>query len=115
MSLRTKKTEDAYRLAKYLHQLRPLNEERPIYNYKYWVVVDNRFPHDQHHVTNHCLVLRRKCDSYLKIRIRELLEIPKIYKELNMKYDKIGINTPRMISVKDFVHCHLYELKDEYK
>lgn len=115
MSLRTQKTEDAYRLAKYLHQLRPLNEERPIYNYKYLVVVDNRFPHDEHHVTNHCLVLRRKCDSYLRVRLWEWWEVRKIYIQLNMKYDKWSGNTPRMLSVMDFVHFHLYELKDQYK
>lgn len=115
MSLRTKKTEFEYRFAKKQGTLKPINEERPIYQYKYWVVVYNRFSHDRHHITNHMLVLKRKCPSYLKVRVWEWYELRKIYKQLNMKYDKIGINTPRMLSVMDFVHFHLYEFKDKYK
>jgi len=115
MSLRTEVMEDRYRTAKYLKQLRPLNEETPIYRYKYWVVVHNRFPHDKHHVTNDMLVLRRKCSSILKMRPWEWWELRRIYREMSPKYDKIALNFPSMISVPEFVHFHLYVFKDKYK
>lgn len=115
MSLRTENTENLYRTAQYLKQLRPLNEERAVYEYKYWRVVRNRFPHDLHHTVNDLLVLKRKCPSILKLRPWELWELRRVYQDMSKLYDKVGLNLPTMISVPDFVHFHLYIFKDEYK
>ena len=114
MSLRTSATEKAYKTAQRNGTLIPLLQEPWLKEYKYWVIIDNRFPHDKHNTRNHMLVLKRNC-RIGQVKKREWLELPKIYYLLGHKYDAIKLNLPSMISITDTVHMHLYNFKERNK
>lgn len=114
MSMRTRRTEAAYSRAKQDGSLRPLADEYHLREWKYWVLIDNRFPHDLHHTKNHLLV-RKKTGSIYSLRLWEWAELLEIYHELKLEYDYLKLNFPSVISVPDYLHFHLMTLKDRYK
>lgn len=114
MSMRTRRTERAYRKAKRNGKLIPLAEEYRLREWKYWILVDNGYPHDRHHTRNHLLVRKRR-GSIFSLRLWEWAELLEIYNEVKDDYDCAKLNFPSMISVPEYLHFHLLNLKDRYK
>ena len=107
--------EEKYTLAKQNNDLVPLYSEPAIKDYKYWRIVDNRFPHTRIADTNHMIVLKRECQNLLHIHFKEWHELLTILMEIRHEYDNFAYNLPSMSSVKTIPHAHLYKFKIGYK
>jgi hypothetical protein len=112
------RTERAYSEAKASGTLIPLGDEQPIPEapeFKYWKVVDNRFPHDRHHDIHKLVVLKRDCDVS-ELSPDELYELHYgVIQWADDKYDYVKLNLSGLRSVKATPHFHLLTLKPEYK
>lgn len=115
MTMRLPEDEAKYTLAKQNNDLVPLFSEPPIRDFKYWRIVDNRFPHTRIADTNHMIVLKRECKSLMLIKPMEWVELLKIIIEVASDYDNFAYNLPSMSSVKTIPHAHLYRFKKGYK
>lgn len=115
MTMRLPKDEARYTQAKLNNDLVPLFNEPAIKDYKYWRIVNNRFSHTRIANVNHMIVLKRECNSLLKIRFFEWRELLKIIWEIRHNYDNFAYNLPSMSSVKTIPHAHLYKFKKAYK
>lgn len=107
--------EEKYTQAKLNNDLVPLFSEPAIKDFKYWRIVDNRFPHTRIADTNHMIVLKRECTSLLHIHFKEWNELLHIIMQIRQDYDNIAYNLPSMSSVKTIPHAHLYKFKVGYK
>ena len=114
MTKRLEADETAYKTAKATSNLIPLYLEEPIADYRYWKIIENRFPHSKIADENHLLVLKREC-TLEHIKPAEWMEFRRILQEIGASYDNVVYNLPGMSSIKSIVHCHLYRLKAEYK
>lgn len=115
VTMRLPADEEKYTQAKLNNDLVPLFSEPPIKDYKYWRIVDNRFPHTRIADTNHMIVLKRECKSLMLIKPMEWVELLKIVVEVASDYDNFAYNLPSMSSVKTIPHAHLYKFKIGYK
>lgn len=115
MTMRLPEDEAKYTKAKQNNDLVPLFSEPAIREYKYWRIVDNRFPHTRIADTNHMIVLKRECPGLHKIHFLEWRELLKIVLEVRHDYDNFAYNLPSMSSVKTIPHAHLYKFKIGYK
>ncbi len=114
MTKRLAADEAAYKIAITSGTLVPLHLEVPIYDFHYWKIIENRFPHSKIANENHLLVLKREC-AITHILPAEWAEFLEIMQQISHLYDNITYNLPGMSSVKNVVHYHLYRLKPEYK
>lgn len=118
MTLRTDATERAYSEAKASGDLLPLASEPSIANapeFFYWKIVDNRFPHDEHHDIHKLIVLRRDCDV-VELTTKEIEELFfEVIPWADDKYDYVKLNLSGLRSIKATPHLHLLTLKPEYK
>lgn len=119
MSLRTEETELRYQTARRMGWLKHLTAEPTLDQapeFKLWKVIENRYPHDRHHVRNHLVVLRRDC-SVDRISTTEWEEFwRKVMPWANAAhYDYIKFNLSSVRSIAGTPHLHLMELKKEYK
>lgn len=108
MSLRSPGMEKAYKEA----SLPGLLNETPLKVWKYWRVVEAAFPHDKIADVDHILLLNRKCEIE-EIKPYEYSELLSIIQEIQNAYDCVLFNLPRMRSVWDIPHLHIYKLKRE--
>ena len=119
MTMRTPETEEKYRKAREDGTLKPLREEAKLAGapeFRCWTVIDNRFPHDRHHVRNHLVVL--KWD--IEIERVSMTALEELWKEVmpwadRQGYDYIKVNLSNVRSIKGTPHVHLMELMPEYK
>lgn len=107
--------EQKYTQAKKDNTLVPLFSEPPIKDFKYWRIVDNRFPHTRIADTNHMIVLKRECATLRHIKLFEWAELLQVVWQVRDDYDSFAYNLPSMSSVKTIPHAHLYRLKVGYK
>lgn len=107
--------EEKYTQAKLNNDLVPLFSEPPIKDFKYWRIVDNRFPHTRIADTNHMIVLKRECATMRHIKLFEWAELLQIVWMVKDDYDNFAYNLPSMSSVKSIPHAHLYKFKIGYK
>lgn len=115
MTMRTPKIEEEYRMAKELGNLIKLYDEEPVLDFKYWVIVKNRFIHDKLAKLNHMVVLRRECPDLRHIKVFEWVELLYIIWQIRDDYHTFNFNFPAMSSVTNIPHAHLYKLKKEYR
>lgn len=115
MTMRTPGLEEKYQSAITWRKLKDLRKEKPIQDFKYWLIVENRFPHDKIAEVNHMIVLKRECSSLLRLWPREWRELFVIIWRNRDKYDTFTYNLPSMTSIKNIPHAHLYKLKKEFK
>lgn len=119
MSLRNEDTERHYQTARKMGWLKPLIEEPTLDmapDFRLWKVIDNRYPHNQHHVRNHLVVLRRDCP----VEMISTTEWEEFWKKVmpwanKAHYDYIKFNLSSVRSINATPHLHLMELKPEYK
>lgn len=115
MSMRTEFMENNYSDARAGGALKLLYQEEPIKDFKYWMIIANRFPHDKIATVNHIIVLKREAVDLRHIHLIEWVELLKIVWFVRKDYDVFTYNLPSMSSIKNIPHCHLYKLKKEYK
>lgn len=114
MTLRTKKTEEAYNQAKIDGKLTPLRHLPSIKNFKYWRLVNNDFPHDKETITHHMLVPIRVVPEFGQITLEEFFELYLLENEiLAGDYDAFKRNTNRQRSVFDHYHIHCLVYKQD--
>lgn len=118
MTLRTPQTQQLYEDAKVFDVLNDLKDEPRIAgtpHFKYWRIIDNRFPYDLHHELHHMAVLKRDA-RFSEMLDRELDELwHQILPWASYQYDYWKMNFPHMQSKPLTPHVHLMVLKAEYK
>lgn len=115
MTMRLPEDEAKYTQAKKDGNTTLLFNEPPIKDYKYWRIVDNRFPHSRIAETNHMIVLKRECKSLMLIKPMEWVELLKVIIDVADEYDNFAYNLPSMSSVKTIPHAHLYRFNELHK
>ncbi len=115
MTMRTQKVEKHYAEVKEQGGLRPLYDETPIKDFKYWRIVENRFPHDKIADLNHMIVLKREVKDIRHINLMEWIQLLKVVWYIRHDYNTFTYNLPSMSSVKNIPHAHLYRLRQEYR
>lgn len=110
-SLRTRKTEAIYQQAKLDKTLRPLETENRLKEWKYWFLIENRFPYDDVFETSHMLVLSREAASIYELTTSETHELLQIRSTLGEDYDAIMDNLPHRRSVPVRYHVHLVKFR----
>lgn len=117
-TLRTIEGETRYKLAKLSGDLLPINQETPIQEYKYWVLVENRFPYDSIFAKHDMLVTKREYGNRSEMRLAEYIDMMNILDSLNGKYHVIFENFSDRMSVKTLFHVHLglyYPTREDMK
>lgn len=107
MSLRRRKSEQRYQLAKITNATVPLQYERSIREFKYWRLIDNRFPYDAAYSTSHMLVPKRLVPVYGKLRIWERRELRRLLDTELTHYNQVIENMSNTRSVMVLYHLHL--------
>ncbi len=110
-SLRTRATEATYQQAKQDKTLRPLEEEPRLKEWKYWFLIENRFPYDDVFETSHMLVISREVGAIYDLTLMENHELLQIRRTLKENYDAIMDNLPHKRSVATRYHIHLVKFK----
>lgn len=115
MTLRTKEMEHKYTMARVTGQLKELIDEKSIHDFKFWKIVNNRFPHNKHHQRHVLVVLKRTC-SVEQVSLEELgelwYEVLPWAEEQGYHYTKLNFSVLR--SVNHTPHLHLLTLKPAY-
>ena len=110
-SLRTRATEATYQQAKQDKTLRPLEDEPRLKEWKYWFLIENRFPYDDVFETSHMLVIKGPAQEVYDLTISESHELLQIRKTLKEDYDAIMDNLPHRRSVPTRYHVHIVKFK----
>lgn len=115
---RRTKTEAAYRIFRQqlgddinLLQSFDFKKETLIREFKYWVIIKNRFPYDKIARTNDMLVSKRPLQSHYDGSKEEQAEYHMIVQLLAEEdfYDALIENFPKVKSVKKYAHTHLVQ------
>lgn len=77
-----------------------------IKEYKYWILLKNRFPYDDRYKTSHMLAPKEHVKEE-NISILAFVELLNIKKEIANKYDLIQENLGSLKSRPDHHHLHL--------
>jgi hypothetical protein len=90
----------------------PLCEREPLETFKFWKLIDNKFPYDRVAKTHHTLVtLRHVPETELSDEEKdELIEIKRGY--ANERYDYVLEATPKALSIPEHFHVHFMVIKD---
>lgn len=106
---RTIASEIRYQCAKILGELRPLDEEAVLREWKYWKLIENRFPYDMIFSVHHMLIPKRMVDHREKLTISEDLELKRIVNEFDYAgaYDAVMDNFKGRRSILGLYHVHL--------
>lgn len=122
MSLRTAETERIYQDAKKRGDIVPLHDEKRIEDFKYWCIVENRFPYDVSYKKCHLLIPKREGVIYFNdINFDEFIELGKLIEEggfVESNYDEWKVNTKKKRSNMVLFHIHLnsfYDSREEMR
>lgn len=107
MSLRRRKGEERYQMAKLTNATVPLQHERSIREFKFWKLIDNRFPYDSAFSTSHMLIPKRMVPTYRKLWPWERWELRRILDHKLTHYNQIVENMTNTRSVLGLYHLHL--------
>jgi len=112
-SLRTEETEKMYqKFLKGSKQGCPFClKDLLLKEYRYWVVVDNKFPYDLISSKHHLLATKRHIAKMRDLNKEELKEYYKIVDSICQGYSYIARNTPKLMTVPAHLHLHLIKLK----
>lgn len=107
-TLRTKEGEDKYQWAKAVNDLVPLSQEPPIQEFRYWRVIDNRFPYGTIFETHHMLLPKRIVANRHELTDEERNELEVIVEYYAQPlYDSLLENFSSRRSIHDHYHIHL--------
>lgn len=108
MSMRSSAMERHYATSKMLGSLVPLHEEPSLQVFRYWRIIDNRFPYDMLFSTCHMLLPIRIVPQHRDLTPEEVDELHDIlngYVEDN--YNGYFVSTMSKRSVGSHYHVHL--------
>lgn len=114
IDLRSAKTKNKYK--KYLMNNKKINciycdRELFVCEFKYWIILENRFPYDKIAETCHMLAPKRHVAREDDLNEDEKEELLKIKKEKVAFYDIIMQSTVSATSRPDHFHLHLLRYK----
>jgi hypothetical protein len=114
ITLRTKETEaiyTEYRATQDMTECALCREiKTPIKEFKYWVIVHNRFPYDLLYCKSDMLVTKSHSS---KLNLQELAELEIIKENLYPDYDQIVENLGATKTIPPHAHIHLLKFKQE--
>jgi len=114
--LRTRKTFQKYKKFKsagFLANGCNLCKEKSIKEFKYWKILNCRFPWDRIAKTNHLLIPKR-CTVYKKLNNKEKNEFELIKATyVNKKYEILIETTDKEKSIPGHFHIHLMVIKNK--
>lgn len=114
ISLRTGESEQDYQDAKSRNDLNPISEEKTICSYRYWRIIENRFPYDVAYKTCHMLVPKRDFARRSQMTVMENHELyTTIYRDLEASYHQIIENMMSSRSIQSTFHLHLVLFKKD--
>ncbi len=89
--------------------------EKPIKEFKYWLIIENEFPYDAIAENHHMLVPKRQIGfDWSLLNTEETDEYNLIRKEYLPKvYDVVWENLPDARTIPVYFHIHLLKLKRE--
>lgn len=116
MLLRSKETADAY--DKELEtrtsggECKMCEDKEAIFEeFKYWVMMENRFPYDRYFSKSHMLVTKRHTDE-LNLSTEEEAEFQELrYGYLAENYDSMFDHLPKQKSIPGHCHMHVVQIK----
>jgi diadenosine tetraphosphate (Ap4A) HIT family hydrolase len=82
--------------------------------FKYWLIIENRFPYSLIAEGHHLLSTKRHIKCINELTNNEEIELKNILHQINtaqMDYDMISYNTPKRQSIPLHFHLHLIKLK----
>jgi len=106
---RTALSELRYQGAKEVGILKPLEEEPVLREWKYWKLIENRFPYDMIYSVHHMLIPKRTVSHRQHLFISEDMELKKIINQFDDDgyYDGVLDNFKGRRSVHNIYHVHL--------
>lgn len=118
-SARTADSEMRYQCAKILGELLSLDQEKAIYTFDHWRIIENRFPYDMIFKTHHMLLPIRIVGTRSELNEAEIRELSLI-RDLTIMhdYDLVFENTPKRRSILSHYHLHLasyYDKRSDFK
>jgi len=116
MSFRTPEMEAEYADAKEQGTLKKLYEEAPVREFKYWVLVVNRFWHDEKDRFGLLIATKRDGGNIWqtnRLEQNELFDV--IGPWIDTRFDTLMFNLASMRSIETNAHGHVSLIKDKYK
>ncbi len=118
-TLRTFKTEGIYMRQMQDRIKNPQNyntcifcaKELLIKEFKYWMILKNRFPYDRIYEKSHMLAVKRHAASEADLTVNEIMELRMIKKDHLKNYHVLLENVGARISIKDHFHLHILKFK----
>lgn len=83
------------------------DKELLVKEFKYWMILENRFPYDGIAEISHMLAPKRHVPTEGDLDEKELIELADIKKNELHNYDVIIESTPRATTRPDHYHVHL--------
>lgn len=113
VTLRTPQDEQYY-----LDQIKkgltiPLSQEPAIFTFKFWRLIENKYPYTLTFKTHHMLLPNREFATLKQATKEELDDYDHILDALSADYDCMIVNFPSKQSVKNHYHIHLLVYKDQ--
>lgn len=112
VSLRTPRDEMLYLEAKLTGNTKPFLDEEWLQQWRYWVLIENKFPYSAAFKTHHLLIPKREV-SKKDLTNNEQLELGRILDELSEQYDCYLVNFESKQSILHHYHVHLMTYKDQ--
>lgn len=113
MSLRTAKSEAIYQQAKVDGDLKPLWAEDVLHSFKYWNIIDNRFPYDSCYQASHMLIPNSRAAEHVELSAEERAELREIIATYcQAHYHQVIENMTVRRSVLAIYHLHLVTFVD---
>lgn len=106
-SARTANGELGYLYAKSVGHLLPLDCEPRLISWRYWYLIENRFPYDMIFSQHDMLVPVSGVATRAELTVPELIELNGILDELSNQYDLWFENFNHRRSIKATYHLHL--------
>lgn len=114
--MRTAELEAKYQNDKLTGKAKHLNDEPALKEWKYWRLVNNRYPYDKiMDETHHMIVLKRDVHVF-SISSEELHELWfEIFPWADDHYHVSNINFDALRSISSTPHIHILNIKEEYR
>lgn len=112
-TLRAYKDEVFYRQAIQLGETIPLVEEPSLREWKFWRLIDNRYPYSTCFKKHHMLMPIRQAANRELLTALEQNELHQIMQELAPDYDIVFENTLKRQSQPGWLHIQLGEYYDD--
>lgn len=114
---RTTETENKYQRFLEKKEILGFEYDKPVMNFKYWVVIKNKFPYDALMKKHHLIIPKERKASFMDLpklaraEYREIISKLKDYKF----YESVIENFPAKRSVPHHWHAHLVVWYKEYQ